>query len=166
VDETSTTPWEQGETQAPSCRNASFAILFLLQLGLVLTFSVLGMASAGSLETPTDNDHFEWGNALLFVLALTASVISVSASAMLLLLGPLAERMIQVSLVASPVACGIACVAALATGQWFMAGGMLLSALFGSWYAWHVWHRIPFAAANVATAMAAIHANQGLLAMA
>jgi hypothetical protein len=160
------TTWEHGETQEPSCRNAFFAVLFLLQLGLVLIFSVMGMASAGSMDETPSGATFDIGKSLLFLLAMTASVISVSATMMMLLLGPLAEMMIQVSLVVSPLVCGLASVAALVMGQFLVAVGMVISSLFGIWYAVHVWHRIPFAAANVATAMAAIHANKGLLVMA
>ena len=181
VDDDEAATWEHGEAQAPGCRNWVFAVLFLLQLSVVLWFSVLGIRSAVSMHADddnnndNDNDNDDHGNyfpvenithALVFGISLLLSILCVSAIMMMLLLGPLAEMMIQVSLVTSPIGCLLASVGFMVVGQIIVAVGLLLMAGIGTWYAYWVWHRIPFAAANIHTAMAAIHENKGLLVMA
>ncbi len=74
--------------------------------------------------------------------------------------------MIQVSLVVSPISCGLASLTALMVGQVGAAVFLLVFCVLGICYAVSVWHRIPFATANLAVALAAIHANKGLLGMA
>jgi len=154
--------WEHGEAQTPGCRNSFFAILFLIQFGVVVSLSVSGIASMGSFES----DHFELHKALLFMIALMGSVVGVSAAIMLLLLGPLAEMMIQVSLVLSPLVCGLSSILSLAFANVIGAICLAITSLFGVLYAVHVWHRIPFAVANIATAMEAVKENKGLLPLA
>lgn len=162
--------WEHGELQETSCRNGFFAVLFLMQAGLILTFACMGIVSLANQDSgdwdPNGNNGIHPTRAVVFLLAITGSVMVLSASMMMLLLGALAEMMIQVSLVISPLSCGLGSIFALVTGQ--IVGSIVLAVLcmFGICYAVHVWKRIPFAAANVATAMEAIKVNQGVLPLA
>lgn len=161
--------WEHGETQDFSCRNVFFAILFLLQFGAVLTFSIMGMTSAESLvpSNPLDDDTktHDVSKIALFLLSLIASTIGISVTTLLLLLGPLCEMMIQVSLIMSPITNFLASIICLVVGQTALAGILFIFCLIGVWYAVCVWRRIPFAAANVTTAMAALKENKGLFAL-
>jgi len=114
-------------------------------------------------------DHFpkDVPQVLLFGITVLASTVVLSAMIILLLLGTLAEKMIQISLVLAPLSCAMSCMKVLHTG------GMGLSALcflgliiFGIWYAWSVWHRIPFATANIVVALTAVRAHKGVIPLA
>lgn len=162
--------WEHGEVQDDSCRDAFFAILFLLQFGVIATFSIMGVASAGSLVIPLnpfddDSQAIEFSQLILFATSLIGSVIALSMATMLILLGPLSQMMIQISLVMSPLTNLLASVSCLLFGQVFPAIILLTAFLIGVCYAASVWHRVPFAAANVNTAMAALKENKGLFAL-
>lgn len=161
--------WEHGEVQDFSCRNVCFAILFLLQFVVVLYFSILGMISATSLVpsdlSNDDSQSYDFSGILWFLLSLTASVIGISVTTMLLLLGPLAQMMIQVNLVMSPITNFLASVMCLVIGQTALAVFLFFVGFIGVCYAVSVWRRIPFAAANVTTAMTALKENKGLFAL-
>jgi hypothetical protein len=158
--------WEHGELQEKSCRNGFFAVLFLLQVALVLTLAVMGMVAFGGGDYSIHGDDVHVTRGLVFLIVITLSVVVLSAGLMMLLLGALAEMMIQVSLVISPLSCGLGSIVALVFGQVIMAIMLAVFCMFGTCYAVHVWHRIPFSAANMATAMAAIKANRGVLGLA
>mmetsp|Transcript_3074 Transcript_3074/g.4659 ORF Transcript_3074/g.4659 Transcript_3074/m.4659 type:complete len:528 (+) Transcript_3074:73-1656(+) len=161
--------WAHGEVQDFSCRDVFFAILFLLQVVVVLYFSTVGIASAESLvpanSSNDDSQTYDLSKVTFFLLSLAASVIGISSMTMLLLLGPLAQMMIQVSLVMSPVTNFLASVMCLVVGQVVLAGFLFVVSLIGLCYAVGVWRRIPFASANVTTAMAALKENKGLFAL-
>lgn len=161
--------WEHGQVQVPSCRNWIWALLFLFQLAVTLTLAIMAIVTLakGEYHLP---DSITWdfpvAYSFLFLVVTILSIAILSALVILLLLGPLADMMIQLSLVISPISCGLMSLASLMVGQ---IGASLLFALFaalGICYAVSIWHRIPMATANLAVALAAIHANKGLLGMA
>ena len=169
--------WEHGETQAPSCRNWFWAILFLCQVAGMVALAVLATIALakGEYQLPTDDDeynHKSWflnlkvTEELLFLIVTILSITLLSAVLILLLLGTLADLMIQVSLVVSPIACGFSALGSLLLGQIGAALFLGIFCVLGVVYAVTVWHRIPFATANLAVAMAAIHVNKGLFTMA
>jgi Plasma-membrane choline transporter len=101
-------------------------------------------------------------NGLWFFLILTSSVIGLSAVMMNVLLGPLSGMMIQVSLVTSPLCFGFTTLVSLLTFNIPMLIFAGVMTILGIVYARSVWHRIPFATANINVAMAALKANHGL----
>jgi len=162
--------WEHGEVQELSCKNALFAVLFVSQLVVVITFSIMGLASVDSLLPSDISNHDNGSNdnvvdlsgVIFFTISLIGSVIGISMTTMLLLLGPLAQMMIQISLVVTPITTLLAAVSCLVFGQTALGVVLLVMCLIGVWYAVIVWHRIPFATANVKTAMAALKESKGL----
>jgi hypothetical protein len=186
VDESS---WDHGEVQPKACRDWIWAVLFLLQLSVVLTWAGMGLANLireGSQWSPfnddddlppnaTDDDSHKGGGGdanlvngagLWFFVTMTCSVIAISALLMHLLLGALSHMMIQVSLVVSPISFGLFFVVAMLLFNLPMALFFLFMSALGVFYAWGVWHRIPFASANIDIAMRALKDNHGLWIMA
>lgn len=164
--------WEHGETQMPSCRNWVWALLFLCQITSIATLAIMAMVALSKGDYQPDNDqdpwykHLKMVDGLLYFIAMIFSISVLSTTLILLLLGALADMMIQVSLVISPITCGFTALGSLLLGQVGMALILGIVCALGVWYAVGVWHRIPFATANLAVAMAAIRANKGLLSMA
>jgi hypothetical protein len=168
IDESS---WDHGEEQPIQCRNIFVAIIFLTQLVVIITLAIMAIV-AWSNEDIAAHIHWDWGSSstatsvLLFGITVLASTATLSAIIVLLLLGTLADMMIQISLVLSPISCGLSSLGALMLGQIGPAILFLVVAIMGVCYARSVWHRIPFATANVAVAMAAIHAHKGVIVLA
>jgi len=166
--------WEHGETQTPLCRDVCFAVLFVLQLIVVLSFSGIGIASASSIISKyqgildTDDDvipkDYDFGgqDVAFFSLASIGSAVGISAAMLLLLLGPLAKMMIQVTLVMNPVTNLLTAVGFFLYGNTTIALAMLVFCAFSTCYALMVWRRVPFAAANISTAMEALSENKGI----
>lgn len=167
------TEWEHGQVQGPSCRDWFWALLFLVQLAGMISLAILALKHLSStnenarlLEVPAVDGNQRIQRDWLVVatgITIVGGIVALVAAFVLLLVGPLASMMIQVSLVSSPVASGLASIGALIMGQGHYAIVLGLSCLFGTWYAVRVWHRIPFATANLEVAVAAIRAYKGLL---
>jgi Plasma-membrane choline transporter len=174
IDESS---WNHGEEQPVQFRNIVFAILFLAQLVAVLTLSIMAIVAwskdADFIISPF-HIHWIWDHEststatsmLLFGITVLGCTAALSAIIILFLLTTFADMMIQVSLVLPPISCGLSSLGALMLGQIVPSLLLLLTCVMGIWYAKSVWHRIPFATANVAVAMAAIHAHKGVLGLA
>lgn len=116
-----------------------------------------------------DDNHHGGGDAnlingagLWFFLIMTCTVIAISSLLMHLLLGTLSHMMIQVSLVVSPITFGLFFVVAMILFNLPLALFFLFMSALGVFYAWGVWHRIPFASANIDIAMRALKDNHGL----
>jgi hypothetical protein len=178
--------WEHyGQAQSKACRDWFWGFLFLAQLTVVITLAVMGVINLikeGDAWLPhhdhdddspnknTDDDTTGGGTAadmingavVFFFLTLVIVVILISALLLKLLLGALSQMMIQISLVMSPLCFGLTFVLALITFNIPLAFFALFMSAFGVFYAWGVWHRIPFASANIDIAMGALDANHGL----
>ena len=185
---------EVGEVQLPVCQNIFFAILFYLQLGVVIYFAIYlvvqwirgtlpddgiwnhhlpanhddlkdtygmdGLSSSSS--SPSSSSAPTINRLLYFNLSLIGVAILFSSIAMTLA-GTLAEQVIQCTLVTTPVLCFTMAILVGVLGNGGLAVILALSGAIGIWYAASVWHRIPFAAANVRTALAAIYAHWGII---
>lgn len=164
VDESS---WEHGTQQAPSCRDWWAALLFLAQLAVVLTLAVLAVIAIarGDYDLP-DTPKSKVAEFVGFFLVAALAIMVVSSSVILLLLGPLSDMLIQFSLVLSCISFGMSTVGALLVGQVPTALFTGVMCLFSILYAVRVWHRIPFATANLSMALSAIRSNKGLISMA
>lgn len=166
--------WEHGEEQPTQCRNLGFAVLFVGQLLVVLTLAMMTLVALVKQDYEEDDhddgDHSSHQHSVvswtLFGIASLGSVAILSASIILLLLTALADMMIQVSLVMSPVSCGLSSLGSLLLGQVGPAALLAVLSIMGVCYAVRVWHRIPFATANLSLAMEAIHAYKGLILLA
>ena len=162
--------WNQGEVQPAQCQNVFFAVLFLIQLTVVLYLSiyyfirVTKAASGFDDDDDDDNGSDENPNIGFIYFNMLAATIAIGWSTLtLFLFGTFAEHVIQASLIVSPVvilATSIAGTVASNNAGYGVAGGFYF--LLSVWYAFCVWHRVPFAAANLTTAMAAVRANYGI----
>ena len=86
-----------------------------------------------------------------------------SAVLIFMLLGALSEMMIQLSLVMSPLTCGLGAIVMLVMGNIFGCAMFAFISLLGVIYAVRVWKRIPYAAANIHAAVQAVQANKGVI---
>jgi len=178
--------WEPyGQTQPTACRDVVWGVLFVLQLTVVFVLAVMGMINLvkeGSEwmpyndydddDTTNNNDDKNGGGGgaanmingagIGFFVTIAIAVAAVSFLILKLLLGVLAQMMIQISLVLSPVCFGITFVLAMITFNIPLAFFALFMSALGVFYAWGVWHRIPFATANIEIAMKALQDNRGL----
>eukprot|EP00536_Pseudo-nitzschia_multiseries_P008053 jgi/Psemu1/256836/estExt_Genewise1Plus.C_1980029 len=103
----------------------------------------------------------------LLWLSCFTSIISIGISAVSLqVMMHHAETLIQSSLIGSCVLMGIMAVLFLIDEVSWMAFVWIMSLLLTAWYAQSVWHTIPFAAANLRTALSAIETNGGICALA
>ena len=162
--------WDRGEAQPAQCQNVGFAVLFLMQLTVVLFLAIyyvtrVAKGAAGfDFDDDDDNAPDENPNVGVIYFNMLAATVAIGWSTLaMFLFGTFAEHVIQASLIISPVvilATSIAGTIASNNAGYAVAGG--LSFLLSVWYTFCVWRRVPFAAANLTTAMAAIRANYGI----
>jgi hypothetical protein len=110
----------------------------------------------------SDDDDDNGGSVFLFIVALLGTVVAVPSAIISLLLGPLSSMMIQISLVFSPFSFFLSFIGSFVTMNCPAALFSLIMALMGAYYAATVWHKVPFATANLQIALAAIKDNHGL----
>lgn len=122
----------------------------------------LPSSDSSSSDSSSSDDDEDKQHVLWFCLALLGTVIAVPSALLNLLLGPFSSMLIQVSLVLSPLSFFVAFVASFATMNCPVAFFSLIMCVIGAFYAMRVWHKVPFATANVQTALAAIQDNHGL----
>jgi len=179
---------QQQSPQIPEYRDAPFAIAFLLHAVVVVVCSIAWGFSAlkqqqqqpSSDEDDYDNNNQEDGNnnssgnaenvynlSGLIWLSLITCLVSLGISAMSLkVMMHHAEILIQGSLI------GSCCFLVLFAILFFIDNEIVIGtvwtvcSLFTAYYAKCVWNRIPFAAANLRTALSAIQTNAGVCVLA
>jgi len=169
------TEWDHGTVQPDTgiCRDWFWALLFMLQLGTVVTLAILGVRNMihhmgittrddDTADDGNNNSDDELQNIVWFLLSMIGSVVVVASFLLNVLLGALAPMLIQISLVGSPILSFIMFVVSLVTLNVVMAIPSLIMLGFGIFYACHVWHKVPFATANLNLALRAIKDNHGL----
>eukprot|EP00978_Attheya_sp_CCMP212_P043955 scaffold295705_cov56-Attheya_sp.AAC.1 len=155
-----------GEHQEPKYRDGFFAILWYAQMVIVLTIALTWGRSALKLgEDYKDVDVAANGDAqLIFIISLFAALgASVLSSVCLGVMWQFSTYLVQLSLVFSIVNALIVAILSFWAGS--VVGGMCGLLFFGLsvCYAFMVWHRIPFAAANLGTAIHAVKSNYGIV---
>lgn len=156
-----------GELQPNRYRDVWAAVLFIACQCLVLYLAVAwGMRSS---STGSESYRDEDTNLLkgIFPLVLISSVaaIAISAGALAVLLRT-AKQLIQFSLLSSVICEGLMIFVFLAQGFWWGALGALLFVGLTVLYVYSVWNRIPFATANLETAITAVQLNGSLFLLA
>ena len=158
--------WSKGEEQGSAFRDIGFAILYYLQLIIVIVVAIIYGPSAlddttntTTDDTKTSDDYMGYVNVALIVSAFAIVISTILFASMT----RLASVLIKTSLIFSVVLAGVFAVVALLSGS--AIGGILGLIFFAIFvcYARAVWPRIPFATANMVTAIAAIRANWGLV---
>jgi hypothetical protein len=148
----------RAEAQQPEYRDAPFAVAFVLHLVLVL-----------SLAARWGWQALRWNHNLSGLLWLCGgtSLIGMSlAAGSLRLVSYHAETLIQGSLIVSACFMATSVVAFWGDGLTMMGVVWSVMLLLTVLYARAVWHRIPFAAANLRTALSAVETNAGVCVLA
>jgi len=159
------TEYKKGENQGYSCKDAPFAILFVLHLG-VMGF-VIGFFSidplVASIRNDAQNENEDNYTEYIYLSALLGCLSFILASFMLSFMMKYANILIKISLLFS-IACSL--VAALLSVASGSIGGFVVCLIFFGFsvcYAKIVWSRIPFATANLITSLTAVKSNCGIV---
>lgn len=152
-----TTTYQEGGGGS-KCKDPLFAILFYINFGAIIgvaaTYGQAAFtdAAAGDYEY----DGFLRAAAVVIVFSLVLATVS------LLICMKFPEFMLKVSLLFTVLLSLVMMALSFYFGS--IVGGVIGVIFFaiGVCYAWAVWSRIPFAAANMSTAIAAIKANFGV----
>ena len=119
------------------------------------------MPSSSNTDDSTDDDNSNL-QVFWFILALLGTVVAVPSLLLNLLLGAFSNMLIQISLVFSPVSFFVAFIGSFVTMNCPAALFSLIMSVVGIYYAVSVWHKVPFAAANLKIALSSIKDNHGL----
>jgi len=152
---------QQQQARKPGCKDPFFAVLFYINVIAIIV--VAATYGKDAMNSAVDGGSVYDYSGFLYAAVVISMMSLVLAGLALLIVMKFPETMIKISLVFTVVLAGIAALAAFAFGS--MIGGIIGLVFFGIsiWYAKTVWSRIPFAAVNMSTAIAAIRANFGVV---
>jgi hypothetical protein len=157
--------YTKGEKQPNQCRDPFFAVLYIVHLICIVAVAfALGIPSLSKnswAKGDATNDSVEVTG--IVVTAVTSAFFTfLCGIGALFVMMKFATLVIQIALVSSVVLSLLVAVASFATGN--IVGGILGLVFFAlsACYAWCVWSRIPFAAANLNVGLTAVKANCGL----
>eukprot|EP00804_Cyclotella_cryptica_P027864 CCRYP_003782-RB/>CCRYP_003782-RB protein AED:0.24 eAED:0.24 QI:507/1/1/1/0.8/0.66/6/419/513 len=158
--------WTKGEEQPRGCRDAWAAILFYAQfIGIAVVAGWLGVPAVTRQLDDSDQqastngwNNVDYSGMMYLVMASSACAFVVSGIS-LGIMSCCPKILIQLSLLTSLAV-------ALAVCIWSFMYGSIIGGVFGAiffllslCYAWAVWRRIPFAAANLQTGLTAVKKN-------
>lgn len=159
--------WDHGEVQPKAYRDWFWAVLFLAQFLVVSAVGVMGVRNYIKSPDfyPSDDDDstpFDQKHAIVFLAVLPCTVVVLPSVIINLLLVAFSSMLIQISLLIAPTGYLIAFISSILTMNCPTALFCLVMFLVSAYYATSVWHKIPFATANVKVALASIRDNHGL----
>jgi len=164
VDTSGGAQWDEnftkGEVQPKQCRDPIFALLGVTNFVAVITVALIyGPETFGDISVGTANDSKYGG--VFIVLGATGGASIIVSGLMYLLMMAIPTFLIKLSLTFTIVISGILAVVLFMIGS--IIGGIFNIIFFaiGICYARAVWHRIPFASANLKTGCTAIKQNCG-----
>ena len=141
-------------------RDVFWAILFIGHLVPLVMYAIYSSTqedNGGDQAAPISvGPHIVW---LSVVALVSVGLASVSLEGMM----RHADVLVKISLIFSVVFSGLLGVYGLMIGQLMMTIMGFLSCAIGCCYAFAVWNRIPYAAANLRTALTAVRLNMGLV---
>lgn len=158
--------WTKGEEQPRGCRDAWAAILFYAQfISIAVVAGWLGVPAVTKQLDDSDQQassnggyNADYSGIMYLVMASSACAFVVSGIS-LGIMSCCPKFLIQLSLLTSLAV-------ALAVCVWSFIYGSIIGGVFGAiffllslCYAWAVWRRIPFAAANLQTGLTAVKKN-------
>jgi hypothetical protein len=153
-----------GEKQPSQFRDVPFAVIFLMQLVVVLFFAIAWGFPALRYGPPTDgdnNDTVDFSGILYICLLSSVAAAAISALA-LSFMTRYAQFLVQFSVLFSMFS---SLVMVIVFGFQDRDGAAFMAFVFfaiSACYAWAIWHRIDFAASNLVTALTAVRANLGV----
>mmetsp|Transcript_36165 Transcript_36165/g.79151 ORF Transcript_36165/g.79151 Transcript_36165/m.79151 type:complete len:505 (+) Transcript_36165:52-1566(+) len=151
----------KGEVQGKKFNDLPFAIAFLAQLVVMLVFLVTYTGSGGNNGQQADGTSYDYTGVAFAVCVCGVFALGMSTLALGFMM-KFSHQLVKAALFFSiglSLAVGIM---GLLSGQVLMGVMGLVSFALGCCYAYFVWGRIPFAAANLNTALSAVKANMGL----
>ena len=174
----------QAEEPPPrGCRDAIFGIAFYAHLGVIAwaaaTYTPTMARDVGEgvvnhmdqwggrrrLNEEADNDGFNINFDavhLTMITVISAFLAFVLSSFALGLMISCAQPLIKMALIFNIVLSGVLMAVFFASGAMPLGVFFLILFLIASYYAYKVWARVPYAAANLVTAVTAVRANMGL----
>ena len=165
--------WTRGEKQESKCRDPVFAVLFYINVAIIIGVAMaLGPnavsqtvqnvnSSTSATTTTTTTTSSDVGAIVYSVLATGFVAIGLSAS-MLWVMMRIPTMLIKISLWFVTILSGIWFLLALLSGSVFGVVFGLVFFAVSLCYARAVWSRIPFASANLLTATTAVKSNCGV----
>mmetsp|Transcript_18977 Transcript_18977/g.28303 ORF Transcript_18977/g.28303 Transcript_18977/m.28303 type:complete len:495 (-) Transcript_18977:253-1737(-) len=155
----------KGEHQPKRFHDVFWGILFVAHLGFMgyLLYETLTNSFANGDDEADIADYVEldYSGVAIHTSVCAVSAIGISMVSLGFLMRH-AKELVKMSLffsVAMSLAVGVL---GLLGGQIYMAVLGFIGAALGACYAWSIWSRIPFAAANLNTAITGVKANMGL----
>lgn len=150
----------KGEIQPKQFKDCGFAAAFLIHLAVVFVFLVMygsGIKTNAGASTTSS----------IAAVVVVCGVFSLGISAISLgFMMKFATQLVKTALIFSVLTSGAIALLGFMSGQLMMGGLAALSFAMGICYAYFVWERIPFAAANLNTALTAVRQNTGLIGVA
>merc|ERR1719276_459528 len=148
---------QKGTPQPKQFNDVAFAVAFYIHLGIMAFFLITSIGAVG-------NGNDGGGNSGIVFACMVCSIFACGLSTLALgFMMRFATELVKIALFFSiSISLTIGIIGVL-TGQLFMGIMGLLSFALGICYAYCVWHRIPFAAANLHAALVAVKANMGLM---
>jgi len=144
---------------AKEFRDTFWMVTFYINLAAIIAAVLFNVNNIG---TETEEKEIDATNGLWLLFGVTSlSSISLSTVAIAMMSFCL-NAMIKAGLIFSVLVCVLVGLLGFVTGQIYVGLFGVLSFLIGAYYAKLVWSRIPFAEANLKTALVAVQANWGL----
>lgn len=166
-------PFTKGEKQPSACRDAWAAILFYAQAIAVIAVCVIygvpalneQLNDAKQQSQDESTGDLSGYQGIAYLVMSSAGCAFVLSGFSLAIMSCCPKFLIQLSLLVSVAISLVMCVAAFMFGG--VVGGAFAAIIFflSACYAWAVWSRIPFAAANLTTGLTAVKSNGFLFVM-
>ncbi|KAL9190529.1 hypothetical protein ACHAXT_000235 [Thalassiosira profunda] len=160
--------WSKGEPQPPKCRDAWAAALFYGQFIAIAV--VAGMLGVPAVEKYNNDSTYSEGTVdytgLLYAFLIAGGCSFVLSALSLFVMSMCPKVLVQIALLFSLVMSAVMAVLSFIYGN--IVGGVfgIIFFLISVCYAFAVWRRIPFAAANLNTGLTAVKKNAGVFVLA
>jgi hypothetical protein len=168
--------WTRGEVQPRGCRDAFWAVLFYVHIGLVgyatarfvpvMADDVAQDYASGAqrfLEQDAGGEGFSIDTATVLLILGTAGLAGIVLTSLALaFMMKFATCLIKTALIFNMVLTAVMAILAIISGVVPMAIVFSIGFLLSAYYCYIVWSKIPFSASTLVTATTAVKANIGL----
>jgi len=154
----------KGEVQPKRFNDVGFAIAFLVHIVFMIGFMIFVPVVAEEGENGGDYDaaNIDY-QGLWTCIGICSGFAVVLSTFMLTFMMKFANQLVKMALIFTIIMSGVIVILGAMFGQTMLVLFGLLQFFVGICYARVVWHRIPFAAANLNTSLAAVKSNLGLM---
>lgn len=147
---------DRPDMQPQAYRDVVWAVAFYVHL--VAMIAVISMSIKSAENNAVANDY----TGVLYLVGITAASTVALGSATLQFMMKYPIKLVQASLIITVALSGVIAIMGLLSGDMFSGILGLVFFAIGICYARAVWPRIPYAAANLNTALTAVKANMGI----